>query len=172
MLAAVLFAIAGCQADGSGGVLGFGGDSAPREKVLQSELTGYCPQVNLRAGTSYFNTYAKGGEGDPAKIRYQASISDATRSCSRSGGMLSMNVAVAGRVVPGPAGTPGTLTLPIRIAVTRGNEVLYSQLHRHPVSIGEGSGATQFILNDPNIAMPIPETGTIQIFVGYDEGPA
>jgi hypothetical protein len=172
-LAAVLL-LAACQSGnsgGSGGILNLGGGEKPREQVLQSELTGYCPRVQLREGTAYFTTYAKGGEDDPAKIVYQTSISDVTRSCSRANGMLTLKVAVAGRVVPGPAGGPGTVTMPIRVAVLRGEEVLYSELHKHAVAVGEGSGATQFLFANPDITMPIPEQGTIQVFAGYDEGP-
>ena len=103
---AVLMLASACQSGGQ-----------PREQVLQSDLTGYCPRVQLREGTAYFTTYAKGGQDDPAKIVHQASISDVTRSCTRAGGMLTMKVAVAGRVVSGPAGGPGTVTMPIRVAV-------------------------------------------------------
>ncbi len=166
--------LAACQSGnsgGSGGVLGLGGGEKNREQVLQSELTGYCPRVQLREGTSFFNTYAKGGQDDPAKIVYQASIADVTRSCSRAGGMLTMKIAVAGRIVPGPAGGPGTVTMPIRVAVLRGEEIFYSELHRHSVVVGEGSGATQFLFANPDITMPIPEKGTVQVFAGFDEGP-
>lgn len=169
-LAALMLASA-CQSGGSGGVLNLGGDDPSRERVLQSELTGYCPRVQLREGTAYFNTYAKGGQDDPAKIVYQASISDVTRSCSRANGMLTMKIAVAGRIVPGPAGGPGTITMPIRVAVVRGEEVLYSELHKHAVAVGEGSGATQFLFANPDITLPIPADGSLRVFAGYDEGP-
>jgi len=168
-LAAIMLA-AGCQSGSSGGALGLSGGK-PRETVLQSELTGYCPRVQLREGTAYYNSYAKGGQDDPARIVYQASISDVTRSCSRAGGMLTMKIAVAGRVVTGPAGGPGTVTMPIRVAVTRGEEVIYSELHRHPVAVSEGSGATQFVFASPDVTMPIPAEGTVEVFAGYDEGP-
>jgi hypothetical protein len=167
-LAALMLASA-CQS-GSGGVLGLGGGQQ-REQVMQSDLTGYCPKVQLREGTASFTTYAKGGQGDPAKIVYQSSIADVTRSCSRAGGVLTLKVAVAGRVVTGPAGGPGTVTMPIRVAVLRGEEVLYSELHKHPVAVGEGSGAVQFLFANPDITMPIPADGSLQVFAGYDEGP-
>jgi hypothetical protein len=172
-LSGFMLAVAGCQSGDAGSVLNLGGaDKPPQEKVLASELIGYCPRVQLREGTAFFNTYAKGGQDDPAKIIYQASIGDVTRSCTRANGMLTMNIAVAGRVVTGPAGTPGTVNMPIRIAVSRGGEVLYSQLHKYQVAVGEGSGATQFVFNDPNVSVPIPGAGeTLQVFAGYDEGP-
>jgi hypothetical protein len=167
-----ILAAAGCQSDDAGNVLNAGGDNKATEpKVLESELRAYCPPVMLRDGTAYFNTYAKGGQDDPAKLRYQASIMDVTRTCSSAGGAMTMNVAVAGKIVPGPAGAPGSVTMPIRIVVLRGEEVLYSQLHKYQVAVGNAASATQFVFNDPNVSFPSPTGRDVQIFAGYDEGP-
>lgn len=172
-LAGFILAAAGCQA-GDNGVLGIGGNKAaePAEgKVKASDLTGYCPRATLRDGTSFFNTYAKGGQDDATKIIYQASISDTTRDCIRSGGMMTMNIGVAGRVVPGPLGTTGSITMPIRIVVVHGSDVLYSQLHKFQVQISDTSAATQFVFNDPNVVIPEPTEKNYAVFVGFDEGP-
>lgn len=173
MLAGFMLVAAGCQSDDGGGVFGVGSSqqTQQQEKVLASELLAYCPRVSLRSGTAFFNTYAKGGEDDKSKIIYQASISDVTRTCSRADGMLTMKVAVAGRVVPGPLGTPGTVTMPIRIVVLQGADVLYSQLSNHQVTIASTAAATQFVFTDPNVTVPIPAEASLQVFAGYDEGP-
>jgi hypothetical protein len=171
-LAGFTLAAAGCQSGDAGGVLGFGGkEKKPEEgKVLASELLAYCPKVTLKEDTGYFNRYAKGGEDDPAKLSYQASISEVTRSCSRATGMLTMDVAVAGRVVPGPAGVSGIVALPVRVVVLQGGEVLYSQLLNHQVTVG-GNQAQQFIVSDPSVTVPIPADKTLQVFAGFDAGP-
>jgi hypothetical protein len=173
-LAGFIMAAAGCQSGDAGGVLGLGGskqEKQPEEgKILASELLAYCPKVTLKEDTGFINKYVKGGEEDPAKLSYQASISEVTRSCSRAGGMLTMNVAVAGRVVPGPAGVPGAVTLPIRIVVTHGEEVQYSQLHNYQVAAGNGQ-VQQFVFNDPAVTVPNPTDQGIQVFAGFDAGP-
>ena len=172
-LVGFMLAAAGCQSGDAGGALGLGGDKTkqPEEgKVLASELLAYCPRVTLKEDTGSFNRYAKGGEDDPAKLSYQASISEVTRSCSRTTGMLTMNVAVAGRVVPGPAGASGTVRLPIRVVVLQGEEVLYTKQIDHQGAVA-GSQAQQFIVNDPNVTVPIPEDNTLQVFAGFDAGP-
>jgi hypothetical protein len=124
--------------------------------------------VTLQEGTAYFSVYAKGGEGDPSKLSYQASIVNVTRSCKRENGMLNITVAIAGRIVPGPGGSPGTVTLPIRIAMLDGDKVVYSQLHKHQVAVG--AVATQYIFSDPALSIPDPTQRTIKILAGYDEG--
>lgn len=189
-LTGLMFAVAGCQSGGKG-VLGLGGDqqaeaAAATAKVKASDLLAYCPIITLRDGTAYFNSYAKGGKrakkadaedgsaaanDDSADIVYQAAITDVTRDCSRNAGSLTMNVAVAGKVVPGPKGGAGSITMPIRIVVVHGSEVLYSQLHQYKVQITDTTAATQFVFNDPNVTIPEPTDKGYQIFAGYDEGP-
>ena len=179
LLASVSFAcfiacVAGCQSGDSGDVLDPGtgdGTTAPEGKILQSELRAYCPAVTLREGTAFYNTYEKKAEEDPTKLVYQSSISAVTRKCAYGGGMITMDIAVAGKVVPGPLASDGTVTMPIRIAVMSGEEVLYSNLAKYDVTVAKASGATQFIFHDPNVTFPTPEPGTVQVFAGYDEGP-
>ncbi|MCX7304221.1 MAG: hypothetical protein NTV73_07765 [Hyphomicrobiales bacterium] len=158
-------------------MLGLGGGKtepkpvvAPEGKILASELLAYCPKIIVKEAEGVLNRYAKGGEGDPAKLAYQVSISDSTRSCDRSTGMLAIKLALAGRVVPGPAGTPGTITLPIRIMVVQGGgDVVYNQVVSQQVSVG--SQVQQFVISDSSVVVPIPADKTLQIFAGFDQGP-
>ena len=171
---AVLLALAGCQSGDTQGALNVGPESEKlaEPKVRQSDLSAYCPQVVLREGTAIYKKYeGETPEGDAAKLVYQASITDVSRECSRANGMLTMNVGIAGRVVPGPLSKAGNLQMPIRVVAVRGDDVLYSKLHQHPVAVGEGSAAVQFAFNDAAVTFPIPEGRNIQVFAGYDEGP-
>jgi hypothetical protein len=172
-LVALGFLAVGCQSGDTLGALGVGGERSERqqETVAVEELRAYCPSVALREGTAFFNTYERGGDGDPARLVYQAAINDITRSCSYNGQNITVNVAVAGRVVPGPRGQSGTVTMPIRVAAVRGSQVLYSELHQFQVQIADTAGATQFIFSDPNVSFALPPERGVRIFVGYDEGP-
>lgn len=163
-------AVAGCQSTNNSNTQA-AADSQEQAKVTEAELRAYCPPITLREGTAYFNTYAKGGQDDPAKVIYQASITDVTRSCNRADGTLTMNVAVAGKVVPGPAGVSGTVKMPIRVAVVRGDEVLYSKLHNFQTTVSDTSTATQFVFNDPAVSIAIPAEQNLRVYAGYDEGP-
>ncbi len=166
--------IAGCQSDnpddaldlaaGNGGANG--GQSAP---IRESELRAYCPSVMLREGTAYFNTYERGAKDDANRIVYQASIGDVTRNCSYSGATTTVNVAVAGRVVPGPKGKAGTATMPIRIVMLRDGQVAFSQLFQHAVAIPDTIGATQFVYTNSSITVP-SDARNVVIFAGYDDG--
>lgn len=165
---ALLLAAAGCQFSGRGGDAA-GADKLKSGQVLESQLRAYCPQVELREGTAFFTQYAKGGDGDPTKLLLQAAITDVTRTCSRGNGQLTMTVAAAGKVVIGPAGKPGPVTMPIRIVVLRGKDVLFSRLYKQQVQAGQD--ATQWVFSDRSVVVPEPTAADIQVFAGFDEGP-
>jgi hypothetical protein len=101
-------------------------------------VQGACPEVLLREGTAYYTTYAKGGDGDPAKVIHQASISDTTRQCRISGDQLVVTVVVTGRVVGGPEAKSGEVNLPLRVVALDGETVLYSELQKQPVVMTAG----------------------------------
>jgi len=159
-------ALAGCQqgASNSEAALEVG-------QVRESELRAYCPRPALRDGTAYLQQYERGGQDDPNRLVFQAVISDTTRTCTinESGGAV--NVVAAGRIVPGPKGRTGAITLPIRVVAVRGEQVLYSQIIRHQVNVADTSGATQFFLSDPNVVIPGGLDRNVQIIIGFDEGP-
>jgi len=172
-LAGFMAAVAACQSDDAGSVLdpNTGGQKAPEGKVLESQLRAYCPPVTLRDEAAVHDTYERKGEQDPTKLVYRSSISAATRTCGYAPGTMTMEIAVAGKVVPGPLAKDGTVTLPLRIEVKRGDEVLYSNVTKHEVPVSKASGATQFIYKDPNVSFPTPEPNTLMVYAGFDQGP-
>ncbi len=142
-----------------------------QKRITATELLSFCPTLTIREGTSVITNYGKSADKTPANLVYQASVSDQTRSCQPSGDTMTMNVAVAGKIVPGPKFAPGTITVPIRVAVIQGTDVLYSKLHQQTISATDASAATQFIFNDPNVTFPKPASQNIQVFVGFDDHP-
>lgn len=177
--AGLMLFLAGCQSgDNAGSVLGLGPGAERQadptdDRISAEEVRGYCPRVQLPGTQAVLNRYEGNGEGDPAKLRQQISVSDVTRSCSFAGGQMGITVALAGRIVPGPAGEAGgTVTVPIRIEVVEASgQVLYSQIHQHPVQTAAGGGATQFIFSDPAIVIPQPTAMNVRIFAGLDVPP-
>jgi hypothetical protein len=178
---AVLFAVsfmiaaAGCKSgDNAAAVVdpGTGSAKAPEGKILESELRAYCPPVGLREGTAFLSVYAKGGDNDPTKLIYQSSLSAVTRKCTYGPGTITLEVAVAGKVVPGPMASDGPVKLPIRVAVIdTAGQPLYSNIGNYEVQLARANGAAQFIYTDANVTIPTPAPGTVQASAGFDEGP-
>ena len=80
-----------------------------------------CPDVQVRTGASTLIIGSKPGEGEPTAldVRYQGSIIRTARECHVNAGMMTMKVGVEGRIITGPAGGPGTVDVPLRIAVVQ-----------------------------------------------------
>lgn len=164
-----ILAAAGCQSGNPIAALNIGGkQDAGEERVTVEELLAYCPSATIRETQAVHDSFQRGGEGDPKRLVHRASLTEVTRACTYGNGVLGMNVAVAGRVVPGPAGTTGTVRLPIRITVYQGQQVIHDRVQDHQVTIADTAGATQFIFSDAGISMPQPTAQNVFVFVGFD----
>jgi hypothetical protein len=140
-----------------------------------------CPGVSVRTGAATLMIGSKPGEGEPAALdlRYQGSIVRTARECHVSAGVMTMKVGVEGRVVTGPAGGPGSLEVPLRIAVVLEGvnpKPIMSKLVRIPVTITADADRATFTHIDPDISFPLPvPLGAIDsyvVYVGFDPGAA
>ncbi len=151
------------------------GQALPAQPAVDQvqDLRAYCPKTVQRAGTETFNLFPekmKKDDPDSAKLlRFRATITEIVRECNYAGDLLNMKVGVAGRIISGPSGETGQFLMPIRIAVTRGDEVLYTQLHEVPTEVPPGRTNNTFNFVDSSITIPKPDKENIIIYVGYDE---
>lgn len=177
--------LSSCNSMDTKGLLGMGGDKsaaaapvAPAPSVAQGAVVqGNCPIIVLRDGTEFHDGYAAGakalpdGTKDQAKLIYRASIASTTRQCVITGDGMVITVQAAGRMVLGPAGGKGTVKLPVRVAVTDGDQVLYSELTQFETPLPAGEPSTQFVFTKNDIKIPGGAADTAKIFIGFDEGP-
>ena len=79
------------------------------------------------------------------------------------------------RVVAGPKGAEGSITLPVRVAVAKqlgGTGPLYSELFKIPVSLTAPTyGVNYNKVFDQVTVTAGPQDRNLIIYVGYDEGP-
>lgn len=156
-----------------GNLLAFNSISAPSPvKRVEVEEKPSCPTIEVLDGTAAARTYA-GAEQSNSTVRYQFSLGDVVRDCSRVGDQLVLKVGIEGRALLGPAGAPGGFTAPVRIAVRdeQTEKAVASKLYQVPVTIaGADSGAPFSIVSDP-IAVPFKSAqgeNDYTILVGFD----
>jgi hypothetical protein len=140
---------------------------------VQAVVQAFCPPIVMLEQNAFYRTYARGGQDDPQKLVYQASLADATRQCTANETTMTINVVAQGRIVQGPAGTPGSVTLPILVEVVDGDNVLYSQKVAFPVDTP--AGGTQFIFNKADVQIPNGQGGAsrfTRVRLGFDKAPA
>lgn len=137
----------------------------PTEHVL-------CPDISILDGTAEDRVYGKGDQTN-ANLRYQFSINDVARDCSVQNGEMSLKVGVAGKVLLGPVGAPGSFMAPVRIAVIRraNDEPVASKLYQVPVAVAPGSTEGPFTLVADELAIPYSYANAqhdFEIKLGFD----
>jgi len=171
LLAASLVTIlAGCNSSSSTEGLA---PEAQAQQPVTPVVQAFCPPVVMLEQTAVYRSYARGGQDNPEKLLYQASLADATRQCTANETTMTINLIAQGRIVQGPAGTPGQVTLPVLVEVVDGDNVIYSQKVAFPVEIP--AGGTQFIFNKPDVQIPNAQGGAsrfTRVRLGFDTGPA
>ena len=131
-----------------------------------------CPAIDVLDGTAAYRTYA-GTDQSNGSVRYQFSMGEVARECTRSGGQILLKVGVSGRVLLGPAGTAGSFTVPVRIAVRRESDqkAAVTKLYAAPAAIAAGETSTDFQVVSAPIAVPFVTSqadGDYTILVGFD----
>lgn len=157
-------------------------EGAPAAVAAAANNETPCPEVKVRTGASTLMIGSKpGGQGEPAPldIRYQGSIINTARECHLNAGLLNIKVGVEGRVITGPAGGPGTINVPLRIAVVHEGvnpKTVVSKLATIPVTIANAVDRVNFTHVDPDVSFPMPQPasaiGSYVIYVGFDPLPA
>ncbi|MFB9950296.1 PilZ domain-containing protein [Rhizobium puerariae] len=145
--------------------------AASAQQAATPVVQAYCPQVVMLEQNAVHKVYARGGQDNPEKLLYQASFNDVTRQCTANETTLTINVVAQGRIVQGPAGTPGKVTLPVLVEVVDGDKVIYSQKVAFPLDMP--AGGTQFIFNKPDVQIPNAQGGAsrfTRVRLGFDIG--
>lgn len=121
-----------------------------------------CPEVIIADGGAAMR--AQTGP-DSGSLRHQVSILNVARECAPTGnGGYTLKVGVEGRVLLGPAGTPGTYGATLVTTVTRGTTTLARRTARVGGTIAAGQGGTDFAYVEQGIAVP-PGRGDVEITV-------
>lgn len=170
------FLLAGC-----GATEGIGANFSP-SKLISGTLDGpkemdpsvyaatpVCPEALVREGTEFMPVFEPGKTGNVDAVRFQASVQRVARDCEDAiGGGIKVRVGVAGRVLSGKSAATGTMTVPIRVAVTAGDKVLYSKLTTTQVSVQAPDYSGLFSIVDDGITLSVAESQAATIFVGLD----
>ncbi len=151
------------------------GGTAESGPIVDTQLD--CPVVKIRFGASTLTVGGKPGEAQPSplEVRYQGSIIRTARECHLAGSTMSVKVGIEGRIITGPAGGPGTVDVPLRIAVVHEGpdpQTIMSKFARETVTIAPGTGRANFLHIDPGISFPLPTPasaiGNYVVYIGFD----
>lgn len=136
-----------------------------------------CPEVQIRTGASTLMVGSKPGDTEPAAldVRYQGSILRTARECHVAAGVMTMKVGIEGRIITGPAGGPGTVDVPLRIAIVQEGaepKTIASRFGKEVVTMANAVDRVTFTHVETDIVFPLPiPLGLLDryvVYVGFD----
>jgi hypothetical protein len=156
----------------------FSGDSenlnSPASQPAAGATEVDCPSVEYRQGAATMAVNNPGAENTALTLRYQASFTQTARECILRGNNLTIKVGIQGRIVIGPAGGPGSISIPLRYALVReGTEprTLWTKLFAVPVTIPQDQLNVPWLHIEEEMTVPRPSSDEIEtyvIYVGFD----
>jgi len=131
-----------------------------------------CPEIVVLEGTAVARFYA-GSPPSSTNLRVQYSIEDTARECSIRDDKLVLKIGIAGKVLLGPAGTPGGFSVPVRVAVVRNSDQspVVSKLYHAAATITAKRTEESFTIISEPISVPFVHDhaeGDYSIKVGID----
>ncbi len=178
-LGAMAVLLAGCS---MGGLMGGGSrDTAQLQNatatpaaVAQAQTSALpviateCPPIKVRLGGEAMFYYGGGRTGDAKSLQYQGVIDETSRNCVVSNGQITVNMGVTGRVLLGPAGKQTSVNAPIRFAVERDGQAIFSEKYTIPVVITPPAQSAEFVKVVNSVNIPYLGGENITIWVGFD----
>jgi hypothetical protein len=122
---------------------------------IDSAVSNGCPSFSVESGDRYVTYYDGGRIGDQLAVSHRGEITKTARECQLSGSEVIVKYGFAGRVLLGPKGQPGTLSLPAMVEVTdKAHNKIRSEKLAVVVSISKQNPLTYFsVVKD--ISVPI-----------------
>jgi hypothetical protein len=122
------------------------------EAPAKTQQTLDCPEVRVTSGESSLRV----GGPESTSVRHQFSVGDVARECAVAGKQLTIKVGVKGRVVLGPAGSPGSYSAPLRVGVRQqqGEKILVSKVFNVGATIAPGMTGADFIVVTEPFTVP------------------
>lgn len=146
-----------------------GGDAAP--SLTGGESQPGCPRFVTWPRDSYLTIYEPGRVGDGLAIMHRGEITKTARECHMSGSQVTVKYGFSGRILLGPRGHSGPISLPINVFVTdaKRERITNDKLRVDATvavenPIGYFSAVRTLTFDVPEGSRP----GEFEVYVGFD----
>jgi hypothetical protein len=129
---------------------------------IEMAATNGCPPVQVEGGQRSLTIYEGKRIGDNKSVIHQGEITKTARECQQANGMVQVKFGIAGRILLGPKGKPGTITLPVTMQIfDKTKNKLRSEPFTVSVTITKENPLSYFaVVRD--VAIPVKEGSTPQ----------
>ena len=84
---------------------------ANSDSPIEAAASNGCPALQVEGGQRHVTIYENNRVGDSASVIHSSEITKTARECQATSNVVQVKYGIAGRVVLGPKGKPGTITL-------------------------------------------------------------
>lgn len=133
-----------------------------------------CPALEIAPGSRTITFSAPGGGSDPQSVMHRGEIIEVARECGTSSTGIAVKYGFSGRVLLGPRGKAGAITLPATLTVhDQSDAVVKSQKIRVVVNVAGGTTAGVFS-EVKEIDVPVPAGNSAKdyrLYIGFEKQP-
>jgi len=142
------------------------------ESPIVGEVAHGCPRLSISPRGSHLTIYEDGRAGDGLAIMHRGEITKTARECQIEPGRVTVKYGFSGRVLLGPRGNAGNVTLPVNVVVTDSKrEKIASDSMNVAVAVAVDKPIGYFS-TVRTVTFDIPEgsrPGEFELFVGFDQ---
>lgn len=149
--------LSSAKADGAGGV----GDVAHG-----------CPRFQVASRDHHITIYEPGRAGDGLGVMHRGEITRTARECSIQGGRVTVKYGFSGRILLGPRGRPGSISLPISVSVLDAKRARIAADRASIESVVSLDKPIGYFSQVRTVTFDVPEgarAGDIDVFVGFEQ---
>jgi hypothetical protein len=130
-----------------------------------------CPKFQVWSRDNNLTIYEPGRAGDGLAIRHRGEITKTARECQMNGNQVTVKYGFSGRVLLGPKGQAGNITLPVNVYVTDAKrEKIASDKMTVAVDVAPDRPIGYFSAVR-TVTFAVPEgtrAGEFEVFVGFE----
>jgi hypothetical protein len=130
-----------------------------------------CPVFDVANGERTITFHAPGAAADNLAVMHRGEITNTARECNPSANGLTVKYGFEGRVLLGPRGKAGSITLPAKVTIVDGSKAtVKTQNVRVVVNVPAGS-TSGFFSEVRDLELPVSQGGSpksYRIYVGFD----
>lgn len=146
-------------------------DTSATGSTFVGDVDAGCPRLVIAPHDNYITFYEIGHVGDALAVAQRGEITKTARECQVEPGRVTVKYGFSGRVLLGPKGQPGNVTLPITVSVNDGKRTrIATDSVKLDVNVGLDKPISYFS-TVRTVTFPIAEgtrPGEYQLVVGFD----
>ncbi|MEZ5843253.1 MAG: hypothetical protein R3D27_05900 [Hyphomicrobiaceae bacterium] len=131
-----------------------------------------CPRFQVWPQDNTLTVYEPGRAGDGLAVMHRGEITKTARECAVAGGQVTVKYGFAGRVLLGPRGAAGRVTLPVNVFVTDAKRARLAN-ERMTVDVDVSpDNPIGYFSSVRTVTIPVPEgarPGEFDVFVGFEQ---